>query len=428
MAEKANVEKKSKGLFPLNSSNPKKFLDPIRVQMDHHCCDRGTRAIHRSGSPAFHIGSKAALGLRNFSGSLRVLLVGHVSQEPKETFKPETSQPRRCPAVTQSLSGPRPRWAWQMLHPAPPFPAGAATSCRASAGLGLLQALRCFPSLAQPRGLGPLQPWRGPKPLRALLTHSRGIILLAQQDLGGRVGEGAAAGGQHGARLEAATEAKVGELDHPLVLEEEHVLGLEVAVHDMQAVAVGDGMHHLGEVALGPRLLQPARPPRQQVEEVPTIAQFQHQVEPGRRLQHLVEPHYVGVLHQLHAAHLPPQPRRRRAAQPALLDHLDGHALAREDVPGHSHLGKVAPAQPAAQVVEPRHLPLHRSGLPGAATARARRSRPPLRRGPTVSAALLRRAATRARAAARPERAALLPGQDGRRAGAGSAPPENVPR
>ncbi|KAF3833676.1 hypothetical protein F7725_024880 [Dissostichus mawsoni] len=78
--------------------------------------------------------------------------------------------------------------------------------------------------------------------------------------------------------LKPVAEAEVGELDDAQLLEEHHVLWLQVPVHHVQPVAVGDGVDNLGEL--------------------------QDEVELGCRVDDLVEAHHVGVLHHLHAAHL----------------------------------------------------------------------------------------------------------------------------
>lgn len=83
------------------------------------------------------------------------------------------------------------------------------------------------------------------------LTHGGSVVLVAQQDFGGRVGQRAAGGAERLPRLEAVAEAKVGELDDALLLEEHDVLRLQVPVHHVQPVAVGDGVDDLGEVTLG---------------------------------------------------------------------------------------------------------------------------------------------------------------------------------
>lgn len=83
------------------------------------------------------------------------------------------------------------------------------------------------------------------------LTNSWGVVLVSQQDLGRRVGERAARGVELFAGLETVAEAKVGELDHALLLEEHHVLRLQVPVDHVQPVAVGYGVDNLGKVALG---------------------------------------------------------------------------------------------------------------------------------------------------------------------------------
>lgn len=83
------------------------------------------------------------------------------------------------------------------------------------------------------------------------LTDGGGVVLVPQQDFRSGVRQRAAGGAERLPRLEAVAEAEVGQLDHALLLEEHHVLGLQVPVDHVQAVAVGDGVDDLGKVALG---------------------------------------------------------------------------------------------------------------------------------------------------------------------------------
>ncbi len=83
------------------------------------------------------------------------------------------------------------------------------------------------------------------------LTYSRSIVLVPEQDFRSRVGQRAARGVEFFPGLKAVAEAKVGELDDALLLEEHHVLRLQVPVHHVQPVTVGDGVDNLGKVTLG---------------------------------------------------------------------------------------------------------------------------------------------------------------------------------
>lgn len=90
-----------------------------------------------------------------------------------------------------------------------------------------------------------------PTPPLHTLTDGGGVVLVPQQDFGSGVRQRAAGRVERLPRLKAVAEAKVGQLDHALLLEEHHVLRLQVPVDHVQPVAVGDGVDDLGEVALG---------------------------------------------------------------------------------------------------------------------------------------------------------------------------------
>ena len=70
------------------------------------------------------------------------------------------------------------------------------------------------------------------------LTDGRRVVLITKEDLRGGVGERPAARLQPLTGVELVGEAEVGQLDEAQLLEEDHVLGLEVAVDHVQAVAV----------------------------------------------------------------------------------------------------------------------------------------------------------------------------------------------
>lgn len=69
------------------------------------------------------------------------------------------------------------------------------------------------------------------------------------------------------------------------------------------------------------------------VVHVAAVAQLQDEVELGGRVDDLVEPHHVGVLHHLHAAHLLEEVAPGHRVQLGLVYHLHGN-LEREDTWG----------------------------------------------------------------------------------------------
>lgn len=83
------------------------------------------------------------------------------------------------------------------------------------------------------------------------LTHSRSVILVPQQYFRSRVGQRTTRGVQFFPGLKPVAEAEVSELDDSLLLKEDHVFWLQVPVHYVQPVTVGDGMDNLGKVTLG---------------------------------------------------------------------------------------------------------------------------------------------------------------------------------
>lgn len=83
--------------------------------------------------------------------------------------------------------------------------------------------------------------------------HLRPRVQRAPNHLRRGVVRAPAAGLHEVAVLDLVREAKVGDLDVEVVVEED-VLGLEVAVHDLEAVGVVDAGDHLLEEAAGLRL------------------------------------------------------------------------------------------------------------------------------------------------------------------------------
>ena len=108
------------------------------------------------------------------------------------------------------------------------------------------------------------------------------VVRVAEEDLGRRVGQRAARSLQLLARVVLVREAKVGQLHlshkwsniskkvvkhfadqpsmrrftyHAQFLEEDDVLGLEVAVHHVQLMAVRNGVHHLQSTKSSTRLI-----------------------------------------------------------------------------------------------------------------------------------------------------------------------------
>lgn len=188
--------------------------------------------------------------------------------------------------------------------------------------------------------------------LGLLRTYGWSVVLVAKEDFRSRVRQRAAAGGQLLPRLKLVAEAKVSELHQSLFLEEHHVLRLQVPVHHMQSVAVRDGVDDLGKVLLGQLLVQPLLVFHDVVEHIPPVSQLQDQVQLRLSVYHFIQAHDVGVLHQLHAAHLLEEVARRHCVQLGLVDDLHRHLFPGENVPRQLDHGEVAPPQRLVQVVQ----------------------------------------------------------------------------
>ena len=106
--------------------------------------------------------------------------------------------------------------------------------------------------------------------------------------------------------------------------------------------------------------------PHDVVIHVASVGELQHQVELGGRVDDLVQPDHVRVLHQLHELDLLQHLGPRGRVQTRLVDHLDGHLLAGEDVARQLDHGVVALADRLLQVVQAGDLVLR----PPAATCR----------------------------------------------------------
>ena len=152
------------------------------------------------------------------------------------------------------------------------------------------------------------------------------VIGGLRDDLGADVVDGAAeglagAGSVHG-------PAEVGELDH-VVLAEQYVLGLEIAVDDVQAVQVLHRPDHLAHVARSPPLVEPAR-----------LLEVAVELPPGRVLEDDVDPPVV----EEEAVHpedvLVPQVGVDLDLPPQLVDHrLVLDLLLGQHLQSHHHLG-----------------------------------------------------------------------------------------
>lgn len=192
--------------------------------------------------------------------------------------------------------------------------------------------------------------------MRVLHTYSWSIILITQQDFRCRVCQRSTTGCQLFPRLKFVTESKVGELDQPLFLEEHHILWLEVPVHHMQPMAVGDSMDNLGKIFLSQLFIQTLLMFHDVVKHIPSIAQLQDEVKLGLSVYHFIQAHNIGVLDQLHAADFLEKVACGHGVQLSLVDHLHRHFLASEDMAGQLDNGKVAAAQRLVQVIEASDL------------------------------------------------------------------------
>lgn len=124
----------------------------------------------------------------------------------------------------------------------------------------------------------------------------------------------------------------------------------------VELMAVGDGVDYLRKVLLGQVLVEPLLVLHDVVEHVPPVPELQNEVQLGLGVDHFIEAHDVGVLHELHAPHFLEKVAGGQRVQFGLVDNLHGHLFAREDVPGELHHREMAPAQGFVQVVQARDL------------------------------------------------------------------------
>uniref|UniRef100_A0A8B9U757 Uncharacterized protein n=1 Tax=Anas zonorhyncha TaxID=75864 RepID=A0A8B9U757_9AVES len=193
-----------------------------------------------------------------------------------------------------------------------------------------------------------------------------GVVGDAQQHLGGRVGCRAAEGGaqlREGAGLLAETE--IGQLGPAAVGGQQHVLALEVPVHQVAVVQVAHGPHHLGEDVAGLGDAGQLPPLLHQLQQVGG-RRLHHDVELAvAHLDQLEDAHDVGVPDPAQDGELPRQElvdEGRGGSAP--VHHLDGQGdlvLAGGDL---FHLGEAALAQGLAQLVaQLAEQPLARVGF-----------------------------------------------------------------
>mmetsp|Transcript_25471 Transcript_25471/g.78404 ORF Transcript_25471/g.78404 Transcript_25471/m.78404 type:complete len:353 (-) Transcript_25471:83-1141(-) len=170
----------------------------------------------------------------------------------------------------------------------------------------------------------------------------RGVVLAAEQDLGGAVperddfvGVGALARGREG-----AGEAEVGEFEGAVATIEEEILRLEVSVEDASLVAIRDAAEHLEEKAHGLRRLQAApRLPARRVHVMLEILvqELEGQVQLGVRVHDVVQRHDVRVRELLQQRNLPDRRRRHALLLVRKPDLLQRQDLLRPHVPHFVH-------------------------------------------------------------------------------------------
>ena len=129
-------------------------------------------------------------------------------------------------------------------------------------------------------------------------VRSRAIVLLAHDDLGCGIVRAATCGEKHVVSPLPDRHAEVCDLNVFVAVEEE-VLGLQVAVRDVEAMAVVDSRDDLLEVAEG-FLGGEAALAAQVVEELAALDIFKDEVQLGRGLPDVIEAHDVRVLDKLH--------------------------------------------------------------------------------------------------------------------------------
>lgn len=184
------------------------------------------------------------------------------------------------------------------------------------------------------------------------LTYSRCVILIPQQDLGGRVGQRTTAGSELLSWLKLVAKAKVCKLDQALLLKEDHILRLQVSVHHVEPVAVRDCMHYLSKVLLCQLLIQALLVLHDVVKHVTPISQLQDQVQLGLGVNDLIETHNVGMLHQLHAADFLKEVPSCHGVKLGLVDDLDSHFFTSKDMACQLDHSKVPTSQCFVQVIE----------------------------------------------------------------------------
>uniref|UniRef100_A0A5F9DDB3 Uncharacterized protein n=1 Tax=Oryctolagus cuniculus TaxID=9986 RepID=A0A5F9DDB3_RABIT len=179
-----------------------------------------------------------------------------------------------------------------------------------------------------------------------------GVVGDAQQHLGGRVGGRAAVGGAEvRVAVRLAAEAEVRELDPALVRAQQHVLALEVAVHQVVVVQVAHGARDLREEVA-----------RLRAGDAPVALHGLQQVG-GGRLHHDVQlpVAHLDELEDVHDVRVPHAPQDGQLARQELVDevrrrspavhHLDGHRALVLLGRGHLHLGVAALSYGAAQLI-----------------------------------------------------------------------------
>ena len=176
-------------------------------------------------------------------------------------------------------------------------------------------------------------------------------VAVAEEHLGRRVVRRAARHLEHLVRrAEDRAEPKVDELDVAVGVEE-HVLGLEVAVDHVGAVARVDRRHELREELHRLGLLE-AAVLHDVLEELAARHVLGDQVDRVDRLDHLEQVEHLRVLHTVQDGDLVHQPRPRVLVDDlVLLEDLHRHRLARVPLDREHHLAERAVADRLEQRV-----------------------------------------------------------------------------
>jgi hypothetical protein len=176
-------------------------------------------------------------------------------------------------------------------------------------------------------------------------------VAVAEEHLGRRVVRRAARHLEHLVRrAEDRAEPKVDELDVAVGVEE-HVLGLEVAVDHVGAVARVDRRHELREELHRLGLLE-AAVLHDVLEELAARHVLGDQVDRVDRLDHLEQVEHLRVLHAVQDGDLVHQPRPRVLVDDlVLLQDLHRHRLARVALDREHHLAERAVADRLEQRV-----------------------------------------------------------------------------